>query len=161
MRTLYPEIEPYEDSFIDVTDGHSLHYELCGNKNGIPVVFIHGGPGGGINPSCRRFNPEKYNIILFSQRGAGKSTPHASLENNTSQKLVSDLETIREHLKIDKWVVFGGSWGSTLSLLYAISHPERVLNLVLRGIFLARKVKFIGFMLRVLQNYIRKLMRSF
>ena len=140
MNSLYPEIEPYEDSFLDVGDGQSLHYEQCGNKDGIPVVFIHGGPGGGINESCRRFfDPKKYRIILFSQRGSGKSTPHATLENNNSEKLIADIETLRQHLAVDKWLVFGGSWGSTLSLLYAIHHPEKVEKLILRGIFLGRK----------------------
>ena len=128
MKNLYPEIEPYLSDFIEVGDGHSLHYEICGSENGIPVVFLHGGPGGGINKNCRRFfNPEKYKIILFSQRGAGQSTPSASIENNTSQHLSADIEKLREHLAIDKWIVFGGSWGSTLALYYAIEHPERVL----------------------------------
>ena len=142
MRQLYPEIETIKDDFIDVGEGHKLHYEICGNENGIPVVFLHGGPGGGINANCRRFfDPEKYQIILFSQRGAGKSTPSASIENNSTEHLITDIEKLREHLNINEWIVFGGSWGSTLALVYAIAHPDRVKQLVLRGIFMGRKKK--------------------
>ena len=139
-RSLYPEIDPYKSTRLRVSDRHELHLEESGNRNGKPVIFLHGGPGGGTEPKHRRFfNPEKYRIILFDQRGCGKSTPHASLENNTTWDLVSDLEKLREHLGIERWQVFGGSWGSTLALAYAQTHPERVTELVLRGIFLLRK----------------------
>src|SRR5689334_14642087 len=137
-RTLYPEIEPYETGMLDVGDGHRLYWELCGNPEGKPVVFLHGGPGGGSSPDHRRqFNPDKYKILVFDQRGCGKSTPYASLDANTTQHLVADIEKLRtEVAKVDKWMVFGGSWGSTLSLAYAQAHPERATELVLRGIFL-------------------------
>ncbi|KAH8830466.1 proline iminopeptidase [Flagelloscypha sp. PMI_526] len=137
---MYPEISPYETGTLKVSDIHTLYYEISGNKDGNPVVFLHGGPGGGADPIDRSFfDPEKYKIILFDQRGAGKSTPSACLEENTTWDLVKDVEKIREHLKVDKWHVFGGSWGSTLSLAYAQSHPDRVKSLVLRGIFTLRK----------------------
>ncbi|MDP9086676.1 MAG: prolyl aminopeptidase [Pseudomonadota bacterium] len=136
-RTLYPEIEPRETGMLEVGDGHSLYWERTGNPEGKPVVFLHGGPGGGSSPDHRRqFDPARYNILVFDQRGAGKSTPHASLEANTTWHLVEDIETLRRHFGIDKWMVFGGSWGSTLSLAYAQTHPERVTELVLRGVFL-------------------------
>ena len=137
-RTLYPEIEPYESGRLDVGDGHSLYWELCGNSDGKPVVFLHGGPGGGSSPDHRRqFNPEKYKILVFDQRGCGRSTPYASLEANTTWDLVEDIEKLRTQVaKVDKWQVFGGSWGSTLALAYAQKYPERVTELVLRGIFL-------------------------
>jgi proline iminopeptidase len=136
-RTLFPPIEPYKTGHLDVGDGHNLYWELCGNPDGKPVVFLHGGPGAGISPDHRRqFNPEKYNILLFDQRGCGRSTPHASLEANTTWHLVEDIEKLRQMLGHDKWMVFGGSWGSTLSLAYAVTHPERVTELVLRGVFL-------------------------
>jgi len=137
-RTLYPEIEPYESGMLDVGDGHSLYWELCGNPDGKPVVFLHGGPGGASGPDHRRqFNPEKYKILVFDQRGCGNSTPFASLENNTTWDLVEDIEKLRtEVAKVDKWQVFGGSWGSTLALAYAQKYPERVTELVLRGIFM-------------------------
>ncbi len=137
-RTLYPEFEPYETGMLDVGDGHSLYWELSGNPDGKPVVFLHGGPGGGSSPKHRRqFNPEKYKILVFDQRGCGKSTPFASLHANTTWHLVEDIERLRtEVAKVDKWQVFGGSWGSTLSLCYAQAYPERVTELVLRGIFL-------------------------
>ena len=137
-RTLYPEFEPYETGHLEVGDGHSLYWELSGNPDGKPVVFLHGGPGGGSGPSHRRqFDPARYKILVFDQRGCGKSTPYASLEANTTWHLVDDIETLRtEVAKVDKWMVFGGSWGSTLSLAYAETHPERVTELVLRGIFL-------------------------
>jgi proline iminopeptidase len=139
MHILYPDIQPYVQHTLEVEPPHTLHVEECGNPSGIPVVFIHGGPGAGCEAYHRRFfDPERYRIILFDQRGCGRSTPHASLENNTTQALVADMEAIREHLKIDKWLLFGGSWGSTLSLVYAETHPERVLGLVVRGIFLCR-----------------------
>ena len=137
-RTLYPAIEPYESGHLDVGDGHSLYWELCGNPDGKPVVFLHGGPGGASSPDHRRqFNPDKYKILVFDQRGCGKSTPFASLDNNTTWDLVEDIEKLRTQVaKVDKWMVFGGSWGSTLSLAYAETYPERVTELVLRGIFL-------------------------
>jgi proline iminopeptidase len=137
-RTLYPEIEPYETGMLDVGDGHTLYWELCGNPNGKPVVFLHGGPGGGSSPDHRRqFNPDKYKILVFDQRGCGKSTPYASLEANTTWHLVDDIEKLRtEVAKVDKWQVFGGSWGSTLALAYGQQYPERTTELVLRGIFL-------------------------
>jgi len=135
-RTLYPPIEPYQTGMLDVGDGHRLYWELCGNPDGKPVVFLHGGPGGGSSPDHRRqFNPDKYKILVFDQRGCGKSTPYASLENNTTWDLVEDIEKLRTQVaKVDKWQVFGGSWGSTLALAYAQAHPERVTELVLRGI---------------------------
>ncbi|KHD88719.1 MAG: proline iminopeptidase [Bdellovibrio sp. ArHS] len=139
MREFYPTIEPYNSGMLKVSDIHSLYWEECGNPNGKPVVFLHGGPGGGVAPDHRRFfDPKTYRIILFDQRGSGKSTPCAELRENNTWELVKDIETIRSMLNIDKWVVFGGSWGSTLALTYAISHPDKVKALVLRGIFLCR-----------------------
>jgi proline iminopeptidase len=139
-RGFYPEIEPHETGRLKVSDLHEIYYEVSGNPKGKPVVFVHGGPGGGTEPKQRRFfDPEAYRIVLFDQRGCGKSTPHASLVDNTTWHLVSDMEKLREHLGIDRWQVFGGSWGSTLSLAYAEKHPERVTELVLRGIFMLRK----------------------
>jgi proline iminopeptidase len=139
MRDYYPEIEPYETGRLKVSEIHELYYEQVGNPIGRPVVFLHGGPGGGIHPDHRRFfDPNHYRIILFDQRGSGKSTPIAELRENDTWNLVKDIETIRQHLGVDKWTVFGGSWGSTLALTYAITHPERTLALVLRGIFLCR-----------------------
>ena len=137
-RTLYPEIQPYQTGMLDVGDGHRLYWELSGNPDGKPVAFLHGGPGGGSSPEHRRqFNPDKYKILVFDQRGCGRSTPYADLEHNTTWDLVEDIEKLRtEVAKVDKWMVFGGSWGSTLSLTYAQTHPERVTELVLRGIFL-------------------------
>ncbi|MCM2281642.1 MAG: prolyl aminopeptidase [Bdellovibrionaceae bacterium] len=138
--SLFPEIEPYNTFRFPVAPNHELYVEEVGNPKGQPVVFLHGGPGAGLNPKHRRFfDPAHYRIVLFDQRGAGKSTPHASLENNTTWDLVADIEKIRQHLKIEKWMVFGGSWGSTLALAYAETHPDRVTHLVLRGIFLCRK----------------------
>ncbi len=139
MTRLFPEITPYATHRLKVDEPHELYIEECGNDKGIPVVFIHGGPGAGFEPNHRRFfDPNIYRIILFDQRGSGQSTPHASLEQNTSQHLVADMETIRKHLGISEWVLFGGSWGSTLGLLYAETHPQQVLALILRGIFLCR-----------------------
>ena len=137
-RTLYPPIEPYESGMLDVGDGHRLYWELSGNPDGKPVVFLHGGPGGGSSPDHRRqFNPDRYKILVFDQRGCGRSTPYASLEHNTTWDLVDDIEKLRTQVaKVDKWMVFGGSWGSTLALAYAEKYPERVTELVLRGIFL-------------------------
>ncbi|NII71557.1 proline iminopeptidase [Dyella sp. SG562] len=139
-RQLYPEIEPFDSGMLKVSELHTLYYEQCGNPNGKPVVFLHGGPGGGINPNYRRFfDPKVYRIVLFDQRGCGQSTPHAELTDNTTWHLVADIERIREHLGIDRWQVFGGSWGSTLALAYAQTHPDKVTELVLRGIFMLRR----------------------
>lgn len=139
-RTLYPEIEPYRAGRLRVSDIHEIYFEESGNPQGKPVVFVHGGPGGGTEPKQRRFfDPAAYRIVLFDQRGCGKSTPYASLVDNTTWHLVADMEALREHLGIKRWQVFGGSWGSTLALAYAEKHPERVTELVLRGIFLLRK----------------------
>ncbi|MFP4062663.1 MAG: prolyl aminopeptidase [Halochromatium sp.] len=136
---MYPPIDPFATERLAVGQGHELHLEQCGNPAGIPAVFLHGGPGAGCGPSHRRFfDPKRYRIILFDQRGCGHSTPHASLEHNSTWDLVADLERIRAHLGIERWLVFGGSWGSTLALAYAETHPERVSALVLRGIFLCR-----------------------
>lgn len=136
-RPLYPASQPYAFDTIEVDGGHRLYYEQCGNPDGIPVVVLHGGPGGGCSPGMRRFfRPDIYRVILFDQRGCGRSRPHASVENNTTRHLIADIEAIREKLDIDQWIVFGGSWGATLSLLYAQAHPERVRHLVLRGVFL-------------------------
>ncbi len=140
MRTKYPPIEPNQTGFLDVGSGHKIYWEESGKKDGKPVIFLHGGPGSGTEPGHRSyFKAEKYRIILMDQRGSGKSTPHASLEDNTTWHLVEDIEKLRGHLLIEKWVVFGGSWGSTLALAYAESHPENVLALIVRGIFLCRK----------------------
>jgi proline iminopeptidase len=142
-RTLYPEIEPYESGMLDVGDGHSLYWERCGTPGAKPVVFLHGGPGGGSSPGHRRqFDPALYDVLLFDQRGCGRSTPFASLEANTTWHLVADIERLREMCGHERWQVFGGSWGSTLSLAYAETHPDRVSELVLRGIFLARPDEF-------------------
>ena len=140
MRGLFPAIQPNRCEFFDRDNGHRIYVEESGNPDGIPVVYCHGGPGGGSHGVHRRFyDPEIYRIVLFDQRGCGKSTPHAGLSHNDTWALVADMEYIRERLNIDKWVVTGGSWGSTLSMVYAINHPERVMGLILRGIFLARK----------------------
>jgi len=140
LRSLYPEIEPFDSGFLPVSPLHTLYYEQCGNPNGKPVVFLHGGPGGGTNAKCRRFfDPAVYRIVLFDQRGCGKSTPHAELTDNTTWDLVADIERVREHLGIERWQVFGGSWGSTLALAYAQTHPDKVSELVLRGIFMLRR----------------------
>lgn len=140
MREFYPEIGAYKEEHLKVSDLHSLYVEQSGNPEGKPIVFVHGGPGGGTDAGMRRFfDPKVWRIILFDQRGCGKSTPFSELKDNTTWDLVSDMEKIREHLKIDKWTVFGGSWGSTLALSYAISHADKVKGLILRGIFLLRK----------------------
>jgi len=139
MRRLYPPLNPYVTHSIPVQAPHVLHVEECGSMHGIPALFLHGGPGAGCLPTHRRFfDPDRYRIILFDQRGAGRSTPHASLEHNDTPSLIADIEAIREHLGIERWLVFGGSWGSTLALAYAQAHPDRVSALVLRGIFLCR-----------------------
>ena len=140
MRDLYPEIEPFDNGFLPVDGRHTLYYEQCGNPAGKPVVLLHGGPGAGCGAKMRRFHdPAHYRIVLFDQRGAGRSTPHADLTDNTTWDLVADVEWLREHLGIRRWQVFGGSWGSTLALAYAESHPGRVTELVLRGIFMLRR----------------------
>lgn len=137
---LYPPIEPYTQHSLQVDHLHSLYIEESGNPGGQPVLFVHGGPGGGCTPNHRRFfNPDEYRIILFDQRGCGKSRPHACLTNNTTAHLIEDIDKIRRYLGIDRWLLFGGSWGSTLSLLYAQAYPERVCGLILRGIFLCRE----------------------
>lgn len=139
MRELYPPIEPRKTGFIEA-DGHKIYFEESGNPEGQPVIFLHGGPGSGTDPKHRRFfNPKKYRIVLMDQRGCGKSLPHASLEKNTTWDLVADIERLRVLLGIEKWIVFGGSWGSTLALVYAESHPSKVKGLIIRGIFLCRK----------------------
>ncbi|MEX2523807.1 MAG: prolyl aminopeptidase [Gammaproteobacteria bacterium] len=140
MRTLYPEIEPYNKDAIAVDAVHDVYMEECGNPDGIPVLFLHGGPGSGSNENHRRyFNPDKYRIVLFDQRGCNRSVPRGETRNNTTQDLLADIEVIRERLQIEQWLVFGGSWGSTLGLLYAQAHPGRILGLILRGSFLARQ----------------------
>ncbi|GAB4587719.1 prolyl aminopeptidase [Nocardia sp. IFM 10818] len=144
MRTLYPPIEPYEQGLLDVGDGQQIYWEVSGNPAGKPVVFLHGGPGGGTAPFHRQFfDPAAYRIVLFDQRGCGRSVPHiadgASLEANTTWHLVRDIEALRTHLGVERWQVFGGSWGSTLALSYAQTHPDRVTELILRGIFLLRR----------------------
>ncbi|MDP9603244.1 UNVERIFIED_ORG: proline iminopeptidase [Variovorax paradoxus] len=136
LRQPYPPIEPYESGMLDVGDGHQIYYERCGTPGAKPAVFLHGGPGGGISPEHRRlFDPERYDLTLFDQRGCGRSQPHAGLEANTTWHLVADIERLRERAGVDKWLVFGGSWGSTLALSYAQKHPGRVSELVLRGIY--------------------------
>src|SRR6516162_11336680 len=139
-RTLYPAIRPYRKGFLRVSELHEIYFEESGNRRGKPVIFLHGGPGGGTEPRMRRFfDPRRYRIVLFDQRGCGKSRPPASLVDNTTWHLVEDIERLREHLGIERWLVFGGSWGSTLALAYAQTHPQRVTELVLRGIFLLRR----------------------
>lgn len=140
MKEMYPEIEPYSTGFLKVSDIHTIYFEEVGNPKGKPVVFLHGGPGGGVVPDHRRyFNPEKWRVILFDQRGCGHSTPRAELKDNTTWDLVEDIERLRTHLSISRWAVFGGSWGSTLALTYAIKYPLSCTELFLRGIFLLRK----------------------
>jgi proline iminopeptidase len=139
-EALYPAFEPYRTGYLRVSDIHRIHYEESGNPHGKPAVFLHGGPGAGTTPQMRRFfNPSKYRLVLFDQRGCGRSRPHASLLDNTTWSLVADIEALRIHLGIERWLVFGGSWGSTLALAYAEKYPRRVTELVLRGIFLLRR----------------------
>lgn len=139
MHELFPEIEPFRTHSLRVSELHTLYIEECGNPKGIPVLFLHGGPGGGLSARHRRFfDPQKFHIILFDQRGSGRSTPYAELQENTTQDLIADIEKIRQMFHYKNWVVFGGSWGSTLALSYAISHPDRVRYMILRGIFLCR-----------------------
>lgn len=140
MREFYPEIEPFNTGFLKVSDLHSIYFEEAGNPQGKPVVFVHGGPGGGVDPSMRRFfDPKVWRVVLFDQRGCGKSQPFSELKDNTTWDLVNDMEKLRTSLKIESWTVFGGSWGSTLALSYAIKHSDKVKELILRGIFLLRK----------------------
>lgn len=143
MLSLYPAIKPYKQHELNVAAPHKLYLEESGEPSGIPVVFVHGGPGAGCTTEDRRFfDPEKYRIILFDQRGAGRSTPHAELSANTTDDLINDMEAIRQFLNVDKWVLFGGSWGSTLALAYAQKYPERTLGLIVRGVFLSRDEDF-------------------
>jgi proline iminopeptidase len=146
VEFLYPPIDPYDQRVIDMGDGHRVYVEQCGNPEGIPVVVLHGGPGGGCSPAMRRyFDPAVYRVVLFDQRGCGRSRPHASVVANTTWHLVEDIETIRVQLGIDRWIAFGGSWGATLALIYAIRHPERVAHLVLRGVFLMTRAELAWF----------------
>lgn len=146
MRELYPPLQPYAEGYLKVSDLHTVYFEESGNPHGKPIIFLHGGPGGGIEAVYRRyFDPEKWRIVIFDQRGCGKSTPFAELRQNTTWDLVEDIETIRKHLQIEQWVVFGGSWGSTLSLAYSESYPEKVKGIILRGIFLLRKSELTWF----------------
>jgi proline iminopeptidase len=141
-RGQYPPLEPFDSGYLDVGDGHAIYYEQSGDPRGKPALFLHGGPGGGGDVNCRRFfDPSGYRIVVFDQRGSGRSRPHASLEANTTWHLVADIERLRTHLGIERWLVFGGSWGSTLALAYAETHPAAVSELVLRGIFLLRQVE--------------------
>ena len=143
---LYPQIEPFDQRLLDVGDGHRIYVEQCGHPQGIPVVILHGGPGGGCSPAMRRyFDPSVYRIVLFDQRGCGRSRPHASVEANTTWHLVSDIERIRTTLGIDRWIIFGGSWGATLALIYAQTHPDRAMHLVLRGVFLMTQAELTWF----------------
>ncbi len=144
---LYPEIEPFNKNWLKVSDLHEIYYEECGSSEGAPVVFLHGGPGSGCNPTQRRFfDPKHYRIILLDQRGCGRSRPQGEIRENTTEDLVNDIESLRAHLGISKWHVFGGSWGSTLALAYAVKHANRIISLVLRGIFLSRSAELSWFM---------------
>ncbi len=146
MRELYPPIDPYHQGLLPVSELHSIHFQEAGNPEGRPVVFLHGGPGGAIDPLYRQyFDPARWRIVLFDQRGCGRSTPYAELRENTTWDLVSDIEKLRTHLGIDRWVVFGGSWGSTLALAYSQTHPEACKGLILRGIFLLRRKELLWF----------------
>jgi len=146
IEYLVPPIDPFDQRVMDMGDGHRVYVEQCGRADGIPVLVLHGGPGGGCSPAMRRyFDPDVYRTVLFDQRGCGRSRPHASVEHNTTWHLIRDIEAIRTALGIDRFIVFGGSWGATLSLIYAISHPKRVRNLVLRGVFLATKAELTWF----------------
>lgn len=139
---LYPPVDPFDQRVLDVGDGHRVYVEQCGNPHGRPVVVLHGGPGGGCSPAMRRyFDPQAYRIVLFDQRGCGRSRPHAAVTANTTWDLVRDIELIRSTLGIDRWAAFGGSWGATLALVYAITHPDRVTNLILRGVFLMTRAE--------------------
>lgn len=147
VQFLYPPIDPYDQRMLDVGDSHRIYVEQCGNPEGLPVIVLHGGPGGGCSPAMRRyFDPRVYRIILFDQRGCGRSRPHASVEANTTWHLVEDIERIRTLFGIDRWYVFGGSWGATLALVYAQTHPERARHLILRGVFTMTQAELIGSM---------------
>ncbi|QFT74815.1 prolyl aminopeptidase [Ruegeria sp. THAF33] len=142
VQYLYPPIDPFDQRMVDMGDGHRIYVEQCGNSDGIPVVILHGGPGGGCSPAMRRyFDPQAYRVILFDQRGCGRSRPTASVEDNTTWHLVADIERLRKLFEIEEWIAFGGSWGATLALIYAQTHPDRVSRLVLRGVFLATQVE--------------------
>lgn len=155
LTPLFEPFDAYDTGFLEVGDGHVVYYEQSGNPNGKPAIFVHGGPGGATSPEDRRFfDPKIYRVVLFDERGCGKSTPHAKLENNTTWDLVADMEKIREKLGIEKWLVFGGSWGSTLSLSYAVTHPDKVTEIVLRGIFLIRRKELAWFYQGNGANYI-------
>ncbi|RYE08064.1 MAG: prolyl aminopeptidase [Hyphomicrobiales bacterium] len=139
---LFPEIEPYDSGMLAVTGGHSIYYEQCGNPQGRPIVFLHGGPGGGCKPRHRRYyDPSIWRIVLLDQRGCGRSVPHGTIDNNTTQHLVADIESVRHHLGIDRWVVGGGSWGSLLALIYAQAHPQSCVALLIRGVLLGRAIE--------------------
>ncbi len=142
VQYLYPPIDPFDQRMLEVGEGHQVYMEQCGNPEGIPVVVLHGGPGGGCSPAMRRyFDPRTYRVILFDQRGCGRSRPHASVSHNTTWHLVDDIERIRRSLDIESWMVFGGSWGATLALIYAQAHPDRARHLILRGVFLMTKAE--------------------
>lgn len=142
VEYLYPPVDPFDQRVMDMGDGHRVYVEQCGRPDGVPVLVLHGGPGGGCSPAMRRyFDPAVYRVVLFDQRGCGRSRPHAVVENNTTWHLVRDIEAIRQALGIDRFILFGGSWGATLALIYAISHPDRVRHLVLRGVFLATRAE--------------------
>jgi proline iminopeptidase len=146
LKQLYPPIEPFESGMLDAGDGHQVYWERCGNPEGKPAVFLHGGPGGGCSPEHRRvFDPEKYCVLFFDQRGCGRSTPHASLDANSTWHLVDDIEKLRVLVGVDRWLVFGGSWGSSLGLAYAQTHPSRVSELILRGIFTVRREELLWY----------------
>ena len=143
MLELYPELNAFSENSLETNSGHSVYYEQAGNKSGLPVIFIHGGPGSGCSENHRRyFNPEKYHIILFDQRGCNRSTPNGFVDNNSTEELLNDIDSIRKELNIDKWLLFGGSWGATLALLYAEQYPSHVSGIILRGTFLARQCDF-------------------
>lgn len=147
LMNLFPKITPYSSGFLSVDDTHNLYWEQSGNPQGVPIVFLHGGPGAGATPAHRRFfDPDHYRIIVFDQRGSGRSTPLGSLENNTLEHLLGDMEALRTHLKLERWHLFGGSWGSTLALAYAIRHPERCISMILRGIFLLEQYEINWFL---------------
>ncbi len=151
---LYPPTEPFETGMLEVSNLHTIYWEQSGKRDGVPVVFVHGGPGGGTEPAHRRFfDPGHYRIVLFDQRGCGKSRPHAELRENTTWDLVADMEALRTRLGIQRWHVFGGSWGSTLAMAYAIRHPERALSLTLRGIFMVRRKELSGSTSRAARSF--------
>lgn len=160
-QTLYPPVDPFESGMIEVGQGHRIYWEQCGSRAGVPVLFLHGGPGAGCTPGHRRFfDPAHYRAVLFDQRGAGRSRPTGRLEGNTTQALIDDIELLRCKLEIEKWIVFGGSWGSTLALAYGQAHPERCLALVLRGVFLARQ-KEIKWFMEGMENFFPEEYRQF